>query len=290
MPSVRHNPSSQAISFKDKLYLIDCGEGTQIQLRKQKLSLQKLGHIFISHIHGDHCLGLVGLISTLNLLGRTAQLHIHAPKELEHILSQELHTFCPEMSFETIFHAVDTKTFGLIHEDRSLKVYSLPLSHRLPCAGFLFRENPSLPHILRDMIDFYHIPFCEINNIKNGADFTLDDGTVIPCSRLTTPAEAPRSYAYCSDTIFLPKLHSYLENVDMLYHEATFGDEFLRRAQETFHSTARQAATVARDSNVKRLLIGHYSSRYETEDDLLLQAREVFPATELSCEGQTWEL
>lgn len=286
-PSVRHYPSAQVVNLREKLYMIDCGEGAQIQMRRSKLKFSRLGHIFISHIHGDHCFGLIGLISTLNLLGRTADLHIHAPKELEEVLNLQLSVFCHDMTYKVIFHPVNTLQHAVIFEDRSVTVHSIPLRHRIACCGYLFAEKPPLPHIRRDMIDFYNIPLYAINDIKNGADWVTPEGNVIPCRRLTEPAEPARSYAYCSDTVYQPQLAGLLKNVNLLYHEATFGEELLARANETFHTTARQAATLALNSGAHRLLIGHFSSRYEDETCLLNEAREVFPNTVLAHENLT---
>lgn len=289
-PSLRHFPSSQVVNLREKLYMIDCGEGTQLQMRRAKLKFSRLGHIFISHLHGDHCFGLIGLISTFNLLGRTAELHIHAPAPLGPMLRAELQLFCREMSFEVVFHAVDTTQFAPVFSDRSVTVYSIPLRHRVPCCGYLFREAPTLPHIRRDMIDFYRIPLYAIADIKQGASWVTADGEEVPAERLTTPAPSPRSYAYCSDTIFTPELCPMVKGVDLLFHEATFDDSLLPRARETFHTTASQAATIARDSHARRLMIGHFSSRYEDEAQLLAQARAIFPNTILAREGLSVEV
>ena len=279
MPTTNHNPSSQIVNVRDKLSMIDCGEGTQLQMRYNKLRFLNLRNIFISHLHGDHCFGLMGIISSFGLLGRTSALHVYAPADYQELFEKQLELFCYGMEYEVIFHPLDTTKYEVIYEDRSCTVYTLPLDHRIPCCGFLFKEKPTLPHILREMIDFYHIPISEINNIKNGADWILPDGQVIPNSRLTQPASPPRSYAYCSDTAYKPDLKQYLEGVTLLYHEATFGEDRIDRARYTHHSTARQAATLARDAHVGKLLIGHYSAHYYDESVLLKEAQEVFPNT-----------
>ena len=265
--------------------MIDCGEGTQTQMRRSRVGFNKVMAIFISHIHGDHCFGLIGMLSSFGLLGRTMPLSIYGPKELGPILDTLLTTFCNDFDYEIKFHAVDTTRQEVVYEDRSLTVETIPLKHRLPCAGYLFREKPTLPHIRRDMIDFYRIPISQINNIKNGASWTDEEGNVIPNSRLTRPADPPRSYAYCSDTCYLPGLADRLKGVTCLYHESTYADEDEDKAQKYFHSTARQAAMVARDAGVGRLLLGHYSSKYNTEDVLLQQAKEVFAESSLTSEG-----
>lgn len=285
LPTLRHNPSSQVVEIREKQFMIDCGEGTQTQMRRSRVGFNKVMAIFISHIHGDHCFGLIGMLSSFGLLGRTMPLSIYGPKELGPILDTLLTTFCNDFDYEIKFHAVDTTRQEVVYEDRSLTVETIPLKHRLPCAGYLFREKPTLPHIRRDMIDFYRIPISQINNIKNGASWTDEEGNLIPNSRLTRPADPPRSYAYCSDTCYLLGLADRLKGVTCLYHESTYADEDEDKAQKYFHSTARQAAMVARDAGVGRLLLGHYSSKYNTEDVLLQQAKEVFAESSLTSEG-----
>lgn len=285
LPTLRHNPSSQVVEIREKQFMIDCGEGTQTQMRRSRVGFNKVMAIFISHIHGDHCFGLIGMLSSFGLLGRTMPLSIYGPKELGPILDTLLTTFCNDFDYEIKFHAVDTTRQEVIYEDRSLTVETIPLKHRLPCAGYLFREKPTLPHIRRDMIDFYRIPISQINNIKNGASWTDEEGNLIPNSCLTRPADPPRSYAYCCDTCYLPGLADRLKGVTCLYHESTYADEDEDKAQKYFHSTARQAAMVARDAGVGRLLLGHYSSKYNTEDVLLQQAKEVFAESSLTSEG-----
>ena len=284
LPSTRHFPTSQIVNVRDKLFMIDCGEGAQLQFRKSRLKFSRLNHIFISHLHGDHCFGLLGLISTLNLLGRTAELHIHSPKGLEDLMIPMLDFFNRQMTYRVLFHEFGTKEAAVVYEDRSLTVTTIPLRHRMPCCGFLFAEKPGPNHILRDMIDFYQVPVYELNRIKNGADYVTPEGEVIPNARLTRPSAAPRRYAYCSDTIYLPSVTEQIKGVDLLFHEATFAEDAAPRAKETFHTTASQAARIARDAEVKKLLIGHFSARYDDEQVLLDEARAVFPNTQLAKE------
>ncbi len=284
LPTMKHQASAQLVEVRDKLFLIDCAEGTQQQLRKAKVRFGKLGHVFISHIHGDHCFGLIGLISTFGLLGRTAPLHVFAPIGLKPVLDMQLQVFCQHLEYEVVFHAVDTTKENVVYEDRSLTVTAVPLAHRMPCCGYVFREKPLLPHIRRDMIDMYGIPVSEINNIKNGKDWVMDDGEVIANSKLVTPANPPRAYAYCSDTAYMPLLHESLRGVTTLYHESTYSTEYENMADKYMHSTAKQAAMVARDAGVGTLVLGHYSSRIECEEKLLDQAKEVFANTILSNE------
>lgn len=290
MPTLRHNPSSQVVEIREKQFMIDCGEGTQTQMRRSRVGFNKVMAIFISHIHGDHCFGLIGMLSSFGLLGRTMPLSIYGPKELGPILETLLTTFCNDFDYEIKFHAVDTTRQEVVYEDRSLTVETIPLKHRLPCAGYLFREKPTLPHIRRDMIDFYRIPISQINNIKNGASWTDEEGREIPNERLTMPADKPRSYAYCSDTSYLPALHERIAGVSCLYHESTYTTADADRAEMYFHSTAAQAAQVARDANAGRLLLGHYSSKYDDERQLLNEAQEVFAQSQLTNEGMTIDL
>jgi len=285
LPTTRHFPTSQVLNVRDKLYMIDCGEGAQLQFRKSRLRFSRLNHIFISHLHGDHCFGLLGLISTFNLLGRTAELHIYSPVGLEELLNPMLSFFNREMTYKLCFHEFNTKQSAVIFEDRSLTVTTLPLQHRLPCCGFLFAEKPTPNHIIREMIDFYQVPLYELNRIKNGADYVTPDGQQIPNEVLTRPSLPPRRYAYCSDTIYQPSLVASLSGVDLLFHEATFASSEESRARETFHTTAAQAARLAQAASVKRLLIGHYSARYEDETILLQEASAIFPNTILCSEN-----
>lgn len=290
LPTLQHYPSCQIVEIRGKAFMVDCGEGAQIQLRRSRVAFSKIQAVLITHLHGDHCFGLIGMLSTFGLLGRTAPLHIYAPVELDDMLSRQLKLFCHDFDYSIVFHAVDTTTQSVIYEDKSLTIESIPLHHRMPCAGFLFREKKGLPHIRRDMIDFYQIPISQINNIKAGADWTTTDGEYIENSRLVTPAEEPRSYAYCSDTSYLPSLATQLQGVTLLYHEATYADDMLQNAEKYCHTTARQAGMLAKASEVGTLLLGHYSSRYVNERVLLREAKEEFQNTILSRELQVFEL
>ena len=272
------------MELREKLFMVDCGEGVQMQLRRLRIHFTKVSSVFISHLHGDHCFGLIGMISTFGLLGRTARLHIYAEERLNDMLQQQMTLFCHDLGYEVVFHPIDPFSRKVIYEDRSLTVETIPLTHRLPTCGFLFREKPTLPHIRRDMIDFYQIPTSQILNIKNGADWTTADGELIPNARLVTPATPPRSYAYCSDTRYMPDLHQQLKGVSTIYHESTYGEDNLQMAQKYYHSTARQAAMIARAAGANQLILGHYSSRYTDERVLLNEAREVFENVRLSNE------
>ena len=285
LPTTRHLATSQIVDLRDKLYMIDCGEGTQVQMRRMRVRFGRLAHIFISHLHGDHCFGLPGLISTLGMLGRTGELVVHGPKEVESYLRPVMDLFCRGMEFEVRFNPVDTRSHSLVMEDRSLSVYSIPLKHRIPTCGYLFAEKPKEAHIIREMTDFYQVPVRCMKDIKQGQDYVTPEGEVVPNSRLTRPAAPPKRYAFCSDTAYNRSIIPIIEGADLLYHEATFAECDLARAKETFHSTARQAAEIARDAHVKRLVIGHYSARYEDLSELHREAEAVFPGTILGNEG-----
>ncbi|MCI6551449.1 MAG: ribonuclease Z [Prevotella sp.] len=285
LPTLKHFASSQVVEIRGKFFMIDCGEGTQIQLRRSHLRFTKICAVFISHLHGDHCFGLIGMISTFGMLGRTAPLHVYADEALEPMLQMQLDMFCRGLEFEVVFHAIDTTVSRVIYEDKSVSVETIPLDHRIACCGFLFREKPTLPHILRDMIDYYRIPVSQINNIKLGADWVTPEGDMIANSRLVTAAMPPRSYAYCSDTRYLPGLHELVHNVSLLYHESTYTNDHADRARMYYHSTAAEAAAVARDAHAGRLLLGHYSARYDNENEILREAQQLFPESLLAKEG-----
>lgn len=290
LPTLKHNASSQLIEMRGKCLMVDCGEGAQMQFRRSHIHFSKLNAIFISHMHGDHCFGLMGLLSTLGMLGRTSKLRIYAPKDYESLFRQQVEFFMQTMEYEMEMIPVDTEKQQVIYEDHSLTVETVPLQHRVPCCGFIFREKPTLPHIRRDMIDYYGIPVSQINNIKNGADWTNEDGDIIPNARLVQPADSPRSYAYCSDTRFVPGLKEKVKGVTVLYHESTYTSDQEDRAKIYYHSTARQAATIAAGAGVGTLLLGHYSARYNDEQVLLEEAKAVFDHSILSQEGMVFDV
>ena len=290
LPTLKHNASSQLIEMRGKCFMVDCGEGAQMQFRRSHIHFSKLNAIFISHMHGDHCFGLMGLLSTLGMLGRTSKLRIYAPKEYATLFRQQVEFFMQTMEYEMEMIPVDTEKQQVIYEDHSLTVETVPLQHRVPCCGFIFREKPTLPHIRRDMIDYYGIPVSQINNIKNGADWTNEDGDMIPNARLVQPADPPRSYAYCSDTRFVPGLKEKVKGVTVLYHESTYTSDQEDRAKIYYHSTARQAATIAAGAGVGTLLLGHYSARYNDEQVLLQEAKAVFEKSILTQEGMVFNV
>jgi len=290
LPTRKNFPSAQLLEMRDKQFLIDCGEGTQIRMRQMGMKTNRLGHIFISHLHGDHCFGLIGIISSLGMLNRTADLHIHAQADLEKIMAVQLLYFCADLPYNVIFHTINPRKHELIFEDRSVQVFSIPLKHRVPCCGFLFEEKPRDRHIIREMIDYYHIPTWRIPKIKQGEDFVTEEGEIILNELLTTAPELPKRFAYCSDTAYTEKIIPIIEGVDCLFHESTFMEDELLRAKETQHSTARQAGEIALKSNVKKLILGHYSARYVHQNELLEEAKAVFQNTVLGEDLTVYEI
>lgn len=290
-PTLRHSPSSQVVEVDGKYFMVDCGEGTQVQLRRVHINFNKIVGVFISHLHGDHFFGLIGMISSFGLLGRIAPLHVYADEALRDVLDMQISRFCQSLGYEVVFHAIDTTRQSVVYEDRGLLIETLPLRHRMPCCGFLFKEKEHLPHIKRDMIDFLGIPLSQINNIKNGIPWQDPQSMrVYTTEELTEKAPKGRQYAYCSDTKYLPDLAQRLKDVDLLYHEATYLSVDEKKADKYQHSTARQAALVAKHANAKRLIIGHFSNGVEDESLLLAEAREVFKYTDLCNELSVFEL
>lgn len=285
MPTTYRNPTSQLIEVNEKLFMIDCGEGTQLQMRKQKAKMTKLHSIFISHLHGDHVFGLPGLLSTLSLMDRGGELNIYAHKELELFLEPFIKYFGNQLSYKINHIHINPHTHETIFENNSIKISSFPLKHRIHTNGFIIEEKQAPLHMKGDMIEFYKIPFSKIKDIKLGADFITEDGRIIKNELLTTPPSPPRKYAYCSDTAYSPAIIPFIKNADVLYHEATFEEADLARAKKTYHSTARQAAEIAKQAEVKKLVIGHYSSRYIDLTNLHNEAKSVFENTELAFEG-----
>jgi len=289
-PTSDRNPTSQVLNVHERLFLIDCGEAAQIQLRKFSIRFQKIDHIFISHLHGDHYLGLVGLLGTMHLLGRTKKLKIYSPKGLQEIVEVQHKHSDTFLRYPIEFVELDTENRNTIFENDSVTVETIPLSHRIPCCGFLFTEKEGERKIIPEKLAEHKVRTAYINKIKKGEDYKTEDDRLIPNSELTVPPTPPRSFAYCSDTIFLPALVPVIKGVDLLYHEATFASDMGERAAETFHSTAAQAATIAQKAEVKQLIIGHYSARYNDLSILLEEAKAVFENTLLAEEGKTYEV
>lgn len=286
LPARGRFPTAQLLNVHDGLYLIDCGEGTQERLRVAGVNFMRIGHVFISHMHGDHYLGLMGLISSMHLMGRTTELHVHGPAVLHEVIQVQLRASETWLRYPLHFHPLVPRSGEVAWTDGRVEVSTLALRHRVPCTGFVFRERPGRRTLRPDMLPL--IPPHQRNAVKDGADVVLPDGRRIANAGLTLPPPVPRRYAYCSDTAFEPALIPYLEGVDLLYHEATFTQALLARARETMHSTAAQAATMAREAGVGELLLGHFSSRYKDAQVLLNEARAIFPRTALSYEGGTF--
>ncbi len=289
-PTSQRYPTAQALQVPGRSFLIDCGEGTQHQIRKNKINFSRISHIFISHLHGDHFFGLIGLISSLVLLGRKNDLHIYAHSELQRYTKFQLDFLEMDLGFKLFFHPLNFKKPQLIFEDHKLSVTSFPLIHRVLCCGFRFDEKPLLPNLVKEQIKKYQIPIADMRRIKAGEDFITAGGKVIPNHLLVTPSKKARSYAYCSDTAHSGAVAEAVKNVDLLYHEATFAEADRKTAAETFHSTGMQAAQIAKLANVKKLLIGHFSGRYKTTDDILLEARSVFPGTYAVNDNDVYEI
>ncbi len=288
LPTSKRFPTAHLFNSNERFFLIDCGEGTQIQLRRFHLKFSKINHIFISHLHGDHFFGLFGLISSFSLLGRKIDLHIYAHKGLKEMIKCQ---FPDEyLNFQLVFHLIPVNKSVLLYEDKSLTVTSLPLKHRIPASGFLFKEKERELNLRKDVVSYYNLSIKDILKIKKGNDYVKEDKTVVKNSRLTHPPYKPRTYAFCSDTAYYPKLVEYIKNIDLLYHEATFAEDMKELAKETKHSTGKQAAEIAQKANVDKLLIGHFSSRYKDERFIEKEAKEVFENTEAVVEGKTYEI
>lgn len=285
-PRTLTNPTSQVLEINNEVFLIDCGEGTQVELRRKKVKFGKIKHIFISHLHGDHFYGLVGLISTFMLLNRKTELHIYGPAGIKEIILLQLKFSKSRTGYPLYFHELKSEEPQLILESKKVTVETIPLKHRIYANGFLFREKPKPRKLLMEEVEKYSIDVAYYKGIKKGKDAILDDGTVVPNTALTADPEPPKSYAFCSDTAYNPIMAEQLKNVTVLYHESTFLEEHAYLAAPTGHSTAREAAAIARAANVSTLILGHYSTRYESTALFKEEAGEVFPKVELAEDGK----
>jgi ribonuclease Z len=290
LPTSERFPSAHVLNAHERLFLIDCGEGTQMQLRKNKIRFARINHIFISHLHGDHVFGLYGLLSTFSLMGRTSPINLYAPENYNSILSSHLNDFDIHLSFRIDFHPLAGKDTATILNDKYLTVTAFPLEHRVPAFGFLFREKPNDRNIIKEDIDKYEIPLVRIPAIKKGEDFVTKDGRVIRNEEITVPGPEPLSYAYCSDTMYFRRLPSYVKGVTLLYHEATFDKSLKELASVTGHSTTADAARTAAEAGAGALLIGHFSARYRKIAPLVNEARALFPLTFAAIDGCTYEV
>ncbi len=289
-PRTITNPTSQVLEIKNRMFLIDCGEGTQVQLRKNKIKFSKINQVFISHLHGDHFFGLIGLISTFSLLGRTTDLHIYGPKGIKEIILLQLRLSNSWTNYDLYFHELELEVSETIFEDDKVVVTTIPLKHRVYTNGFLFQEKIGERKLNMDAVLNHEIESCYYQKIKNGKDITLEDGRIISNSILTFDPIQPKSYAFCSDTVYHEAILSIIENVDVLYHESTFLESEDALALKTLHSTAKQAAQIALKANVKLLILGHYSTRYDNITVFQEEAKTIFPEVLLADDGKTFEL
>jgi ribonuclease Z len=288
LPAAGRHPSAQIITIRDVPFLIDCGEGTQIQMNRFRIKRSKIDHVFISHLHGDHVLGLVPLLNSFALNRRKRNLHIYGPAPIQAFITHQMECTQSHLPYPIHFHELEAETTLPILNTGEVKVHAIALQHRLPTFGYIFRECQQPPHILPEELKKRGIPYSDIPKIKSGEEVQSESGEWIAPEELTRPSDPPRSFAYISDTRYLPELYKKIKKIDLLYHEATFLHELLDRAKETQHSTAREAAMVARDANAKQLIIGHYSTRYQNLDPLKEEARAIFENTLLAIEGNTY--
>ncbi len=289
IPTIKKNPTAQLLNADGRFFLIDCGEGTQIQLLKNKIKVHKINHIFISHLHGDHYFGLIGLINTMHLLGRTKELNLYAHQPLKEIIDLQFQASNTELKFPLFFHPIPVDKEKVLFEDEQIVISNLTLKHSIDSSGFLFREKKSTKNILKEKIEAFGIPVEQIPEIKKGADFKTKDGSIIPNDELTIVSKDPHSYAFCSDTTYVATNAEKINGVTLLYHEATFMQDLKDKAMQTGHSTTIDAATLAQQANVKQLLIGHFSSRYNNLDVVLNETKSIFENTILATDGVTFD-
>ncbi|MET6991091.1 ribonuclease Z [Sediminicola arcticus] len=288
-PRTFTNPTAQVLEIKNHLFLIDCGEGTQVQLRKHKIKFSRIQHIFISHLHGDHFFGLPGLISTFRLLGRKTDLHIYGPKGIKEAVTLLLKLGDSWTNYLLIFHELTSKESDLVFEDEKVTVNTIPLDHRVYTNGFLFREKPAERKLNIEEVKKHQIDTCYYQNIKSGKDIVLDTGVIVPNHKLTLDPPRPKSYAFCSDTAYKPSIVPQINEVDVLYHESTFLESEQLMAPKTKHATAKEAANIAKAANVGLLILGHYSTRYASIELFKEEAMEVFERVELADDGKSFD-
>ena len=282
IPTVKSAPTAQFLEMEERCFLIDCGEGTQVQLRKAKAKFSKINHIFISHLHGDHVFGLPGLISSFRLLGRETPLHVYGPKGIKEMMETIFRITETHQGFEVVFHELSSKKSEKVFEDNRVEVFTIPLDHRIYCNGYLFKEKPKERHLnMQEISKYPEIEICDYHNLKRGKNIQLSDGYILKNENLTKPAEPSVSYAFCSDTRYFESIIPIIKNVDVLYHEATFLHDLKKMADYTGHTTALEAAKIARKANVKKLILGHFSNRYNDLSVFLNEACEIFPETYL---------
>ncbi len=283
IPAYDRNPTAQVLQCTDESFLIDCGEGTQMQMSKYKIKRSRINHIFISHLHGDHYFGLIGLITSMSLLNRTQDLHLHAPPQLEQLIKLQLDFASTQLNFPLHFHGIDAE--GLVVETNKMTVHSFKVQHRIDCWGFLFKEKKNPRKLDPERAKIYEIPSAFYDRLQQGEDYITKKGTIVPNEEVTTEAPLPKTYAYCADTVFDESIAEKVKGVDLLYHETTYLKDLQERAADRYHSTTVQAGAIAKKAGVTKLLIGHFSSKYECLDEFLTETAEVFENTELAIQG-----
>ncbi|PWT97927.1 MAG: ribonuclease Z [Bacteroidetes bacterium] len=288
LPMHDRHPTAQVVTLDEHMFLVDCGEGTQIQMNRYKIRRSRIEYIFISHLHGDHYFGLAGLLNSYGLNGRTEDLWLFAPAQLQEILELQFRVSDTILPYKIHFRALENE--GLLVDEKKLTVSCFKVTHRIPTWGFLFREKEKPKKLVPEKLREYSIPASFYHHLKEGSNYTMRDGTVIMNEWVTQPANPRRSYAYCADTIFDESISEKIFGSDLVYHEATYLDDLKERAASRFHSTSRQAATIALKAHAKKLLIGHFSSKYEALDDFLTEASSVFQNVELAMEGVTYTI
>ena len=286
IPAFDRHPAAQVVQTHDQLFLIDCGEGTQSQLIRYKIKHSKIDHIFISHLHGDHYFGLIGLLTSMGLLGRKNQLHLYGPQALEDIINLQLQVADTQLPYTLHFHPLGDEC--ILFEDKTIIIECIQVFHRIPCWGFLFREKKNSRKIDPDKVKHYKVPVSFYNNLQRGEDYLNPLHQVIRNEELTSDGQAPRSYAYCADTIYNAEVARKIKSVNVIYHEATYLDNLKVKAASRFHSTSKEAAMIARDAGAERLLLGHFSSKYENLEEFEIEARTVFERSEIATEGTTF--
>ncbi len=288
-PRTLTNPTAQLLEIKNHMFLIDCGEGTQVQLRKRKIKFSRINHIFISHLHGDHFFGLPGLISTFRLLGRDKEMHVYGPKGIKEAITLLLKLGDSWTNYHLYFHELTSNESELIYEDEKVSVRTIPLEHRIYTNGYLFKEKLGERKLDIAAVEKYGIDKAYYRNIKLGKDAVSSTGEVVPNNKISTDPQKPKSYAFCSDTVYKPTIVPLIKNVDVLYHEATFLDSEAALAVKTKHSTAMEAATIAKSAEVETLILGHYSTRYKSISLFKEEAQTLFPYVELAEDGKTFQ-
>jgi len=288
-PTSKRNPSAQLLDIQGNLFLIDCGEGTQIKLRQLGKRFQKINHIFISHLHGDHFFGLFGLLSTMHLLGRKTPLHLYAYQELKPLLDQLLQLSYTELKYPLCFHEIPEGESSVLYSDKNVEVAAFPVKHSVPCSGFCFREKEKPLNVKKNIVELYDLDPVQIKLLKEGRNIVVE-GEELKSKEVTYRSFKPRSYAYCTDTIYDEGLLPYIKGVDCLYHEATFLKDLAAAAKDKFHATAKEAALIAQKANVKQLILGHFSARYKDCSPFEIEAKEVFEEVVIAEDGQTYSI